>query len=65
MSIGRNIFILMQNAGISSERLSEEMNYSYRDMCRIFKGELLLPPTEIKKIADFFGITKQELINYK
>ena len=63
--IGVNIFTLMQNAGISREELAEMLNYSYRDMCRILEGKLMLPPTEVKKIAEFFGKTKQELLHYE
>ena len=62
--IGVNIFTLMRNAGISREELAEKLNYSYRDMCRILEGKLMLPPAEIRKIAEFFGITKQELLHY-
>ena len=63
--IGVNIFTLMRNAGISREELAEKLNYSYRDMCRILEGKLMLAPAEIRKIAEFFGITKQELLHYK
>ena len=63
--ISVNIFMLMQNTRMSCEDLAKKLNYSYRDMCRIFEGELMLPPSEIKKIADFFGITKRELLHYE
>ena len=63
--IGVNIFTLMQNAGISREDLAEKLNYSYRDMCRILEGKLMLPPAEVRKIAEFFGKTKQELLQYE
>ena len=63
--IGVNIFTLMQNAGISREYLAEKLNYSYRDMCRILEGKLMLPPAEVRKIAEFFGNTKQELLHYE
>ncbi len=63
--IGVNIFTLMQNAGISREELAAKLNYSYRDMCRILEGKLMLPPVEIKRIAEFFGKTKQELLHYE
>ena len=49
--IGVNIFTLMQNAGISREDLAKKLNYSYRDMCRILEGKLMLPPAEVRKIA--------------
>lgn len=63
--IGFNIFTLMQNAGMSREDLAEKLNYSYRDICRILEGKLMLPPAEVRKIAECFGITKQELLHYE
>lgn len=63
--IGINIFSLMQNAGMSREELAEKMNYSYRDVCRILEGRLMLPPVELKKIAGLFQKTKHELIHYE
>lgn len=63
--IGVNIFTLMQNAGMSREDLAEKLNYSYRDMCRILEGKLMLPPAELRKIAEFFGKTKRELLRYE
>lgn len=63
--LGVNIFTLMQNSGISREDLAEKLNYSYRDICRILEGKLMLPPTEVRKIAELFGKTKQELLHYE
>ena len=63
--IGVNIFTLMQNAGLSREELATKLSYSYRDMCRILEGKLMLPPVEVKRIAEFFGKTKQELLHYE
>ena len=63
--LGVNIFTLMQNSGISREELAEKLNYTYRDMCRILEGKLMLPPVEIGKIAELFGKTKKELLNYE
>lgn len=63
--LGINIFMLMQNFGISREELAEKLNYTYRDMCRILEGKLILPPVEIGKIAELFGKTKKELLSYE
>ena len=63
--IGVNIFTLMQNSGISREALAEKLNYSYRDMCKILEGKLILSPIELKKIAAAFDKTMQELLNYE
>ena len=63
--LGVNIFTLMQNSGISREDLAEKLDYTYRDMCRILEGKLMLPPVEIGKIAVLFGMTKKELLSYE
>ncbi len=63
--LGVNIFTLMQNSGISREDLAEKLNYTYRDMCRILEGKLMLPPVEIRRIAEVFGKTKKELFSYE
>lgn len=63
--LGVNIFSLMQISGISREDLAEKLNYTYRDMCRILEGKLMLPPVEIEKIAELFGKTKKELLSYE
>lgn len=63
--LGINIFTLMQKSGISREEMAEKLNYSYRDMCRILEGKLMLSPAEVRKIAALFGKTKQELLHYK
>lgn len=63
--LGVNIFTLMQNSGISREDLAEKLNYTYRDMCRILEGKLMLAPVEIGKIAELFGKTKKELLSYE
>lgn len=63
--LGVNIFTLMQDSGISREEMAEKLDYTYRDMCRILEGKLLLPPVEINKIAKILGKTKKELLNYE
>lgn len=62
--LGVNIFTLMQDSGISREDLARKLNYTYRDMCRILEGKLMLPPVEIGKIAELFGKTKKELLEF-
>lgn len=63
--LGVNIFTLMQNSGISREDLAEKLNYTYRDMCRILEGKLMLPSVEIGKIAELFGKTKKNCLVMK
>lgn len=60
--LGANIFTFMQKSGISREDFASLLNYTYRDVCRIIEGKLVLPPTEIARIASVLGTTKQELM---
>ena len=63
--LGVTICALMYSNGMSCEELAHILKYSYRDMCRIIDGRLMLSPTELRKIAGVFGMTKEELIHYK
>ncbi len=60
--LGANIFTFMQESGISREEFAESLNYTYRDVCRIIEGKLVLPPIELARVAEVLGITKKELM---
>ena len=60
---GRAIIELMHNNNITCEDFVERLQWSYKDLCRILAGELLLSPADIDKIAEIFGVTKHDLIN--
>ena len=62
--LGITICVLMNSNGTTREELACILKYSYRDICRIIDGRLMLSPTELKKIANVFGMTKEELIRY-
>lgn len=62
--LGVNIFTLMQHANIGREDLAQRLGYSYRDMSRILEGKLILPPIEVKRVAQVFNMTKKELLDY-
>lgn len=62
--LGITICVLMNSNGMTREELACILKYSYRDICRIIDGRLMLSPTELKKIANVFGMTKEELIRY-
>ena len=63
--LGANIFTLMQDAEISREELAEKLNYTYRDMCRILEGRLMISPTEVERISKFFKKSKKQLLGYE
>ena len=63
--LGVIICVLMYSNGMNCKELARILKYSYRDMCRVIDGRLMLSPTELKKIANVFGMTKEELIHYE
>lgn len=63
--LGVNIFTLMRNSGISREDLAQKMGYTYRDMCRVLEGKLLLTPTELAKVVELLGTTAEHLLHYE
>lgn len=63
--LGVTIRALMYSNGMSCEELAHILKYTYRDMCRIIDGRLMLSPAEINKIAGVFSMTKEELIHYE
>ena len=63
--LGVNIFTLMQSSGISREDLAKEMDFTYRDMCRVLEGKLLLTPVELAKVVALLGTTVEDLLHYE
>jgi transcriptional regulator with XRE-family HTH domain len=61
--LGVNLFSLMQEAGISREEFAKKLNFSFRDICRVTEGKLLLPPRELSRIAEALGTTVSEISN--
>lgn len=53
--LGINIFALMKKSEIETGVLARELKYTYKDMCRILEGKIILPPSEIEKFAVFSG----------
>jgi len=63
--LGINIYALMQEANISRKNLAEQLGYSYRDICRLTEGRLLLSPDELARIAEKLNTTKDKIIHYE
>ena len=61
--LGVNIFTVMQESGISREKLAERLQCSYREVCRILEGKFMLPPRRIAELASALGTTKHDLLN--
>ena len=61
--IGNNIYTSMKDNKISSEILAERMEYSIKDVWSIIEGKVMLPPSELEKIAGVLNTTKERLID--
>lgn len=63
--IGANIAMLMQETGMSIEKLATQLNFTIRDVYRLIEGRLLLPPKGLQCVADALGRTTEELMFYE
>lgn len=61
----KSIYELMKKNNMTCHKLADTLGYSISDVDRILFGEVLLPPVEIERIANLFGLTKRELIYYQ
>lgn len=61
--LGVNIRTCMLEANISLDNFAEHLGYSIKDVWNVIEGKVIIPPTELEKIASFLGTTKNELIN--
>lgn len=61
--LGVNINISMLEADISLDSFAGHLGYSKKDAWNVIEGKVVVPPVELRKIADFLGTTKDELFN--
>lgn len=61
--LGVNISTCMLEADISPDSFARHLGYSIKDVWNVIEGKVIVPPTELEKIACFLGTTKSELIN--
>lgn len=61
--IGTNIWALMEEQNINRKQLAEDLGYSFRDVCRLVEGRLLLAPDELQRVAEHLHTTQAELLS--
>lgn len=65
MTIGKNIKRLRQNKGVTQEQLAESMHISGQAVSK-WENETALPDiTFLPMLADYFGVTIDELLDYR
>ena len=60
-----SIYELMKKNKMTCQAFGDALGYPITDVDRILFGEMLLPPAEIERIANLFGMTKSELLHYQ
>lgn len=61
--IGTNIWALMEEQHINQKQLAIDLGYSFRDVCRLIEGRLLLAPEELQRVAERLHTTQAELLS--
>lgn len=60
--LGTNIYTAMQKSGLSREQMAEKTEYSFRDICRMLDGRLIITPDRLGKFAQVLGVEKVDLM---
>lgn len=61
--IGNNVTLELKAHSMELSELRKKLDYSLADVKKLVEGRLFLPPSELIKVAEALGITKDELIN--
>jgi len=64
-NLRKSIYELIKKNNMTCQEFGDALGYSVSDVDRILFGEVLLPPEELERIAELFGITMRELIYYQ
>lgn len=62
MNIGRNLTILLYDKGIKAKELAKKIGVTPGMISKIKRGEREPSTANLVKIADYFGVTVDELI---
>lgn len=64
-TFGNNLAVLLKQNNISVKELSEKTGYSEQEIQRIMDGRIFLFQKERKEIADFLGVSIEEMFKDK
>lgn len=60
--IGNNVTLELEAHSMELSELRKKMGYSTADSRKLVEGRLFLPPSELSRIAQVLGVTKDALI---
>lgn len=61
----QKIYMLMLEQNISFYDLGKFLGYSEKDINNILFGEVLILPSDLKRIADFLGVSVHQLLGQR
>ena len=65
MSIGKNIRKIREQKGFTQQQIAELVNMHRSNYSKVESGERELSVTALNKVAKHFGMTLDELVNFK
>ena len=60
--LGVNIMTSMQTSKVDLDSFAEQLGYSVKDVWNIIEGKVVIPPSDLERIASLLGTTKKDLI---
>jgi len=61
--LGVNIRTSMQTSKVELDSFAEQLGYSVKDVWNIIEGKVVIPPSDLERIANLLGTTKKDLID--
>lgn len=62
ITISENVQKLMERDNLTEENFAASMGYTVMDVKRFLSGELLFNPTQLRRVAEFFGVQFKDLL---
>ena len=57
--LGVNIMTSMQTSKVDLDSFAEQLGYSVKDVWNIIEGKVVIPPSDLERIASLLGTTKR------
>ena len=61
--LGVNIMTSMLTSKVDLNIFAEQLGYSVKDVWNIIEGKVVIPPSDLERIASLLGTTKKDLID--
>lgn len=65
MKMSLKIRLLRQQSGFDQHQMAENLNISVKDYSRIENGLTILNDTDLRQLANIFGLTIQQFLSWE